>query len=259
LVSLALMLTAAAATTRADVVGLPGCNNNCTWSVAVDGVAQPVLSGSFSIDPTSGSLSPDPGTFSTVVGAGENQATVGVGRLWGNADPILGFNVSAGTGAVAQTFTFTFNLPIALSGTLYANSSVSYSLTGTTSAGAQVILPPLASNVVTAEEVDTTGGGIGTLNKGVDVGGAFGFLGGPQTQNSPVFTDSGTLTGDLAYDLMRVTVRFELSANSQVGMSGFVQQVPAPVPLPAALPLLLSGLGGIAAFARRRRMAAIPA
>jgi hypothetical protein len=179
-------------------------------------------------------------------------STVDVGSLGGNADPILSFGVSAHTGAAGHTFSFAFDLPIALSGPLAASSKVSYSLTSETVAGAQVT--PLLGNTVTAREVDTSVGGIGNLNKGVDVGATFFFFG-IDTQNSPVYTASSTLVGNTAYDLMSVLIAFSLSPNASVGMSGFVQQVAA-VPLPAALPLLLSGLAGLGWISRRRRAAA---
>jgi len=168
-------------------------------------------------------------------------------NITGNADPILGFNASASTGTAGNTFAFNFSLPIALSGPINANSSVSYSLTSTTSAGAQI--DPLNGKVVVAQEVDTTAGGLAPLNKGVNVGDRFSFIGGPLTQNSPVYTASSSFTGNLAYDLMSVTVAFSLSANSSTGLSGFVQQTP--VPVPAAVWLLGSAIGLLGAVRRR--------
>jgi len=99
--------------------------------------------------------------------------------------------------------------------------------------------------------VDTSIGGLLSLNKGVDVGDTFFFTGGPETKNSDVFTASNAFTGDLAYDLMTVKVDFSLSANSTVGMSGFVQQVV--VPIPAAVWLFGSGLLGLVGIARRKK------
>jgi hypothetical protein len=177
-------------------------------------------------------------------------STISVGSLFGNADPILGFGLGASTGSNGSTFGFTFNLPIALSGPINADSSVSYSLSSLSTAGAQITAN---GNVVTASEVDTSIGGLGFLNKGVDVGNTFGFLspGGPLTQNSAVFTASNSFTGNLAYDLMEVKVDFALTANSTVGISGFVQQLA--VPIPAAVWLFGSGLLGLVGIARRKK------
>ena len=226
------------------------CNGNCTWSVDADGVE--IASGSYLVDPTSGEISLR-SPWSRALGDG---AFVSVDTMNGNSDPILGFSVFAGTGAVGKNFAFNFSLPIELSGLINASSSVSYSLTSLSSAGAQI--DPLSGHVVTAQDVDTSVGGLSSLNKGVDIGPRFFFVGGPQTQNSPIYTTTNVFAGDLAYDLMSVTIAFSLSANANVGVSGFVQQLPAPVPLPAAAWLLGSGLlalGG--AFRRRRNLAEV--
>lgn len=227
----------------------PQCDNNCRWSISVDGTE--VGWGAYEADPVSGDLSGSSGRFDLGDGA-----YVQIDNMLGNIDPILGFAASAGTGAIGKTFSFSFSMPIALSGALVANSSVNYSLTSLTAAGAQIT--PLFGKVVTAQEVDSTPLGLAPLNKGVDAGNTFGFLGGPQTQGSPVYTANSTLTGNLAYDLMSVTVAFALSAQSQVGLSGFVQQDIAggggvgTVPLPAAVWLLAGGLTGLGYFGRRR-------
>ena len=169
----------------------------------------------------------------------------------GNIYPILGFGLGASTaGGTGSTFGFTFNLPIALQGPINADSSVSYSLSSLSAAGAQ-IAPVVGSNIVSAFEVDTSVGGLPSLNKGVDVGSTFFFTGGPLTQSSPTYTASNSFTGNLAYDLMTVKVDFSLSADSTVGLSGFVQQVV--VPIPAAVWLFGSGLLGLAGVARRRK------
>lgn len=221
------------------ISGVTDCAlGGCTWSMTVlsEGSA-PVRSGTYTINPRTGAItfgSPVRYDIPVVRGGGFVQLT----SLSGNADPILGFNASAGTGAGGNTFSFSFSLPIALSGPIGANSSISYSLTSLTSAGAQI--DPLNGKVAVAQEVDTTPGGLTPLNKGVNVGDRFFFLGGPQTQNSPVYTASNVFVGNLAYDLMSVTVAFSLSPNSNVGLSGFVQQT---VPVPAAVWLLGSALG----------------
>ena len=199
------------------------------------------------LNTTTGNVSTLDGGLTWTMGDG---STISVGSLSGNADPILGFGLGASTTATGSTFGFTFNLPIALSGLINADSSVSYSLSSLSTAGAQITAN---GNIVTASEVDTSIGGLGFLNKGVDVGNTFGFLspGGPLTQNSAVFTASNSFTGNLAYDLMEVKVDFALTANSTVGISGFVQQVV--VPVPAAVWLFGSGLLGLVGIARRKK------
>lgn len=225
-----------------------------------------VGTGELLYDATSGAISLNTDTVTSTTGnvvetAGGglmwtmgNGSTITIGSLSSNADPILGFSLGASTaGTTGSTFGFTFDLPIALQGPINADSSVSYSLTSLSGAGAQ-IAPVTGSNIVTAFEVDTSVGGLLSLNKGVGVGSTFFFNGGPATQNSPVFTASNSFTGDLAYDLMTVKVDFSLSADSTVGLSGFVQQV-AVVPIPAAVWLFGSGLLGLIGIARRKKAA----
>ena len=219
-----------------------GCTDEtCTWDMLIDGSI--VMSGSYQTDADGSIFLPEPVSMSDGIGN-----TVSINSMNGDIDPIIGFGVGAST-STGSTFGFTFNLPIALQGPINADSSVSYSLSSLSSAGAQVA-PVVGSNIVSAFEVDTSIGGLPSLNKGVDTGNTFFFLGGPQTQNSPVFTASNTFTGNLAYDLMTVKVDFSLSPDSTVGISGFVQQTP--VPVPAAVWLFGSGLLGLVGVARRR-------
>jgi hypothetical protein len=239
----AAVLTVAGSCGVATAGTIVPCNGNCTWSIQVD--STDVQSGEFTVDPVTGDVEFG-GPVTVDLGGG---ASVALNSLSGNSDPILGFSVAAGTGAIGKTFSFNFSLPIDLSGTLQASSSVSYSLTSTSSAGAQIA--PLNGHVVVAQEVDTDVGGLSPLNKGVDVGDKFLFTGGPKTLNSPVYTANSTFTGNSAYDLMSVTLGFSLSKNSNVGASGFVQQTPVPVPLPAGGWLLGSALVSLAGLKRR--------
>lgn len=171
---------------------------------------------------------------------------VRVSSLGGNADPILTFGLGATTLATGRSFAFSFDLPIAIDGPIDARSEVGYVLTAGSDAGAQVTA---FGHVVEAFELDTTPGGLGALNKGVDVGDTFGFATGRATRFSPLYTASNSFSGDLAYDLMTVQVAFGLSADSSVGISGLVEQVP--VPVPAAVWFLLSGAGALVALRRR--------
>ena len=201
-------------------------------------------SGSFTINPTTGAISLL--TPISVADPADPLTHVYVSDVHGNADPILGFAASASTGLSGATFSVSFSLPIALSGTINANSSISYSLTGTTAPGAQIA--PLFGHVLVAQEVDTSIGGLPPLNKGVDAGNTFACTPGPCTGNSPVFTASNSFVGNLAYDLMSATLAFSLSPSSQVGISGFVQQV---VPEPNTALLLVVGVVAVAWRARR--------
>jgi len=240
---LAVLLLSFGVPVSSSATGVFDCGPNgqaCSIAASIDGVQ--VATGTYTIDPRTGDLS----LAAPVQGSGAG-GNVSIDSISGNADPILGFSTSAGTGALGNSFSITLTLPIALSGTIMADSSVSYSLTSLTSAGAQ-IAPLLGSNIVIAQEVDSSIGGLLPLNKGVDVGSTFFFVGGPQTQNSPVYTASNSFTGDLAYDLMSVTIAFTLSANSNVGVSGFVQQLPEPT----TMMLLGISLVGVAAVRRSR-------
>lgn len=265
-VTIAFALTIAAtllgAAQRADATVAPCLTDgSCqsSFSIFFNGSSSAAGTGTINIDPETNALS-----LSTEGATGPVTTTAGGGLMWtmptgetiridsvtGDADPVLGFGLGASTSGSSSTFAFAFDLPIALEGTIATSSSVSYSLTSLSSAGADISPLLAGGNVVTSQDVDTSVGGLLPLNKEVDVGERFFFLGGPQTQNSQVYADNDTIIGSLDYDLMSVLVSFALSADSTVGISGFVQQTV--VPLPAALPLLLSGLAGIGFAARRR-------
>jgi hypothetical protein len=243
-VVLAAGLTAASLVSAGTIVQCGDSSCTSDFSVRING--NQVGTGQFTYDAKTGEISlvSESNTWGDDLGN-----SLSVDSLSGNADPILIFGVGASTGVAGSTFGFTFNLPIALSGQINASSSTSYSLTSGSSAGAQI--QGIGGNkVVTAYEVDTSVGGIGSINKGVDVGDTFFFLGGPAVNNSPIYTASNTFTGNLAYDLMTVKIDFSLSANSAVGISGFVEQ--SPVPVPAAVWLFGSGLIGLIGIARRK-------
>ena len=247
----AIALLCAAGSGIASAGTIVPCDGDCTWSIAAGGVQ--VASGDFEVDPADGDIDMQP----VKVGLGGG-AWAQINGISGNSDPNLGFSLSANTGTNARTFSFTFSLPIALSGLVSASSSVAYSLTSQTATGAQI--SPLSAHVVTAQDVDTSVNGLPPLNKGVDVGDGF-FFTGLGTRNSGAYTAENILTGNPAYDLMSVTLGFSLTRMSNVGVSGFVQQTlvdQSPVPLPATAwllgPVLLlgwtclgRGRGGLAA------------
>ncbi len=175
-----------------------------------------------------------------------------VNSLYGNADPILGFGLGATTASAGRTFSFAFNLPISVSGLIQADSSIDYSLSALTSAGAD-IAPVFGPHILTARDVDTTPGGLLPLDKEVDVGDRFFFTDntGPETRGPAApFTDSALITGSTDYDLMAVQIAFLLSANSTVGISGFVSQVE--VPVPAAMPLFLLAISCMGFVGRKK-------
>lgn len=213
----------------------------CAVTLSIDGT--PVASGNYEIDPDTGDLI-WPGMLSGSLG----ESTLSVLNVSGNADPILGFAVASNTGGIGGAFSITLTLPIALSGPIDAAAQVSYSLTGTSIAGAQIA--PLFAKVLVAQEVDTSIGGLAPLNKGVDVGDTFFCTPGPCNSTSPTYAATNQFNGDLAYDLMSATLAYSLSANSNAGISGFVQQVPVPEPGTAAL--LAFGMLALAAGRRTR-------
>ena len=86
-----------------------------------------------------------------------------------------------------------------------------------------------------AREVDTSVGGLPPLDKGVDVGDTFFCTPGPCNSTSGTFVATNQFMGNLAYDLMSITVAFSLSSSSNVGISGFVQQTVVPEPGTASL------------------------
>ncbi|HXP66650.1 MAG TPA: hypothetical protein VN815_14325 [Steroidobacteraceae bacterium] len=244
----------AAGTTGAATVGdvATPCNNACSYSIAVGpvgGQETTVTTGTFNVDPVSGLISLNPINWQS---AGTSASL----SLHGNSDPILGFNFSAGTAGTSENFSLTLSMPIALAGRISANSSVDYTLTALSGAGASIT--PTAGHVVTAVDLSTLNGGPPPFNKGVDVGDAFSFIGGPITHSpSQAFTASDMFTLAAGYNLMSVTLDFTLSANSEVGISGFVQQTA--VPLPPALLLFLSGACLIWGLRRKPLQVDLPA
>ena len=142
----------------------PDCSaGGCEWSLSVDNIE--VSAGSFA-DTADGGLYL-PGSAPQMINLGGG-SFASINSISGDIDPILGFSFKAGTGALGETFSFAFSLPIALSGAINANSSVSYSLTSLSANGAQIT--PLFGHLIVASEVDSAVGGLAPLNKGVDVG-----------------------------------------------------------------------------------------
>ena len=238
----AILVAAVAPASTASAGTIQDCGPNgslCAVTLSIDDVE--VANGHYEIDSTNGKL-----IWYGPLSGSSGDSTVTVDNLWGNADPILGFATSASTGGVGGAFSITFTLPIALTGLIDAAAQVSYSLTGTTLPGAQI--SPLFGKVLLAREVDTSIGGLSPLDKGVDVGNTFSCTPGPCNSTSPTYAATSQFAGDLAYDLMSVTVAYSLSPSSHVGITGFVQQVPEP----GTASLVGLGILAVAVASRKR-------
>ena len=243
LCTLAIAISTASIASAGTIQGCGSQGALCAVTLSIDGTE--VASGSFQIDSTTGDLI-WPGTLTGSLG----ESVLSVLNVSGNADPILGYATAASTGGAGGAFSITFTLPIALSGLIDAQAQVSYSLTGTSAPGAQI--SPLFGNVALAREVDTSIGGLSPLDKGVDVGDTFFCTPGPCNSTSGTYSATNQFMGNLAYDLMSVTVAFSLSASSNVGISGFVEQQPVPEPDTALL--LGVGIVALTVVARRRHL-----
>jgi len=237
------------------VVGDAGCGPNnaaCSWSIqagdAQGGGLTEVGSGTYSVDMETGDITFDGQTITLADGS-----TVGINRLTGNIDPVLGFSTSATTAAVGKTFSLAISIPIALQGPIDAFSTIGTTLTAKTTAGAEV-KPFLQTRILEAADVDTSIGGLPDLDKNVDAGNTLTILpfAGPPNIKSATATDGATSSfiGALAYDLMSVRLSFSLSPQSEVGFSGAVEQIP--VPEPTTYAMLAIGLFLVGYVARRK-------
>lgn len=168
----------------------------------------------------------------------------------GNADPVLGFGLGASTGSASSSFSFLFNLPVAVGGLIRTDGITSYSLTSF-SAGTASVSGLSGNKIVQAWNVDNDSV-LTTLNQGVDVGDTYSHTAPSSalyTTSSTTYSASNSIIGDLNYELLQVEVAFNLSAFSSVGISGAVTQTP--VPVPAAGWLMISGLSFLT-YSRRR-------
>jgi hypothetical protein len=128
--------------------------------------------------------------FSTVTPDGLARLTIS--DISGQADPALNFSVGAANlSDVSKSFEFTFVIPIALDGTVAAYSWLSYYVYAHTAAGAE--MAPTSAAILTAFDSDTTAGGIGDLNKGVDLGSGLALVGGPGNAGSELLVAANLL------------------------------------------------------------------
>ena len=172
-----------------------------------------------------------------------NGNSVIIEDISGNSDPIINFNVSANTGATGATFSFSFDLPISIGGPINAVSFLNYNLSPKDGSTGVAQITPIFPTVLSAFDVDTDAGGLGSLNKGVDTGGTYSINGLGVEVGDDVYLETNTFLGSTDYDLMRVNLNFALSAQDNAGLSGFVEQTP--VPVPAAFWLFGSALIGL--------------
>ncbi len=173
-------------------------------------------------------------------------------------DPMLllaGSAVNNGTSSLLYTFSFNAPMSPALTGPI--NSSASLGITLTDGAGDGASITRFGSDPYMLQSVDFYGSGasFGQISKNVDVGDALQvFAGALSPTATQVFNKSGTLTCVIACTAMSARMSFVLSPGDAMSFSGRITQELAPVPLPAAAWLLLSGLGALGTVARRRKV-----
>jgi hypothetical protein len=154
---------------------------------------------------------------------------------------------------VAANFSFTFSTPLVptVSGPTVVTSQISGGITDANGNGVTLG----ATNV--SGFVQNPSLNPGAVPTGANSGTAFtaGTAAGPITYAYGLF-DSGTLAGPGSgpYTQLLTTVSFSLTGNGdKVSLTG--NATINPVPLPAAAWLMLGGLAGLGAFARRGRSA----
>lgn len=168
-----------------------------------------------------------------------------------NPDPFIAWSISATNNSGAPMFfSFSFGTPLspAVDGPNSVRSQISGGVTDATGDG--VALSPQGGSHLQDPSVAPSASGARTA-LGVPTGGAFsGNTGVTETFSYPV--DSAGFAAGPAGDwrMLFTTVSFTLSgAGDTVALTG--NAVISPVPLPAALPLLLAGLGFLGPWARR--------
>ncbi|MBT9458415.1 MAG: PEP-CTERM sorting domain-containing protein [Burkholderiaceae bacterium] len=207
----------------------PVCGNNCTAWVSFGGE-------NFNIPM---SVNADGKGWVKDFVAETSMGRVQLDSLWMDPDPQILF----GIGVVNFTnsplvFSFGFSTPISLTGSVGANSQISYALTD--GAGDGVTLAPFfGPNVLVAQDFDAALKG---TNKGVDIGQAC------STALCGPYSGSNVLNFSTTQVMMGATVSFVLTGMDAAGLSGYVVQTPIPEPAT----YLMMGLGVAGLLLRRR-------
>ncbi|TDP73338.1 PEP-CTERM sorting domain-containing protein [Roseateles toxinivorans] len=170
------------------------------------------------------------------------QGTLGgvrIDNLWMDPDPMILFGIGvANYTANPVVFSFGFSTPISLSGTVGANSQISYTLNDGLGDGV-TLAPFFGPNVLVAQDFDAT---LKATNKGVDVGQAC------STVFCGPYSGSNVLNFGTTQVMMGATVSFVLTGMDSAGLAGHVVQTPIPEPAT----YLMMGLGVAGLLARRR-------
>jgi len=172
-------------------------------------------------------------------------------------DPVLSLAGSAiNNTANPLTFSFSFNAPMspALLGGINSAALLHVGLTDVAGDGASVA--PLAGDTNMLRSFDLFGAS-GSVSKNVDVGTALQLfaLGSAQIGGQD-YSATGSLQCLVACTVMSARMSFVLSPGDNMSFNGVITQTAAPVPLPAGIWFLGTGLAGLAGF-RRRRAAAL--